>query len=426
MKTFKTLLSEEKSTSEDIKILADLKDKIKTLPDKAFNTKHKWHLRFSVGNDVAKYFKQYGYTVSDADISLSGMYATYIIKSNLGTAHFVNQTRSNSSIKTKELAPDKFDVTGSELTAKAIIDAVKSKVPTLKYSDGIKNLLIDLIEKSNTKGNKILVNAEDISAAELATISADFGELCCAVWAIKNIGFKRAFFPEAINEPLVDFYGVLGSLKYPISVKSGGGSATSIKNISDLIKEKLEDEIFIKNFSANERTILDMIVDMNEMPVMDGFIHAHVLHNTPAIKELSKVSGISSKNISPKTLQSWLSGKQSKELKPLLTKFYELLGNNVDDKTWKRYDQKTLTKSIGVLIGPMGHSIVKLLNSKESSKILTKVARQITLLQMNVDIKSKTLQFKREKFKNYNFEFKWQGGAPNPNRNKLGFKAVVK
>jgi hypothetical protein len=74
----------------------------------------------------------------------------------------------------------------------------------------------------------------------------------------------------------------------------------------------------------------------------------------------------------------------------------------------------------------MGHSIVKVLNSDKSSKILSKVARSITLLQMNVDVKSKTLNFKREKFKNFNFNFKWQGGAPNPHRNKLGFKAIVK
>jgi len=224
----------------------------------------------------------------------------------------------------------------------------------------------------------------------------------------------------------VDLYGIRGNIKYPISVKSGGGSPTSIKNISLLIKEKLEDDDFVRTFNIRERRILTMLVDMNDMPVMDGFIHAHTLYNTKAIKELSRVSKISVKGITPKSLETWLKGKKSNKLKPLLSNFYKALGNNIDDATWKRYDDGTLNKSIGILIGPMGHSIVKLLNSKDSSEVLTKVARQITLLQMNVDVKTSTLNFKREKFKNYNFEFKWQGGAPNPNRNKLGFKAIVK
>lgn len=425
MKSFKSYISEAKATAIGTSIFNDIKSKTK-LPKNASSAKLQWHLRFPAGNDVDGFFKKLGYRVKDADISLSGMYSTYVITSKLGSVFFVNQTRSNSSIKTKELAPDKFDVTGKDMTADGIIASVKKKVPTLNYSDGIKDLLVDLIEKSNQKGNKIDIVAEDITTAELSTISADFGELCCAVWSIKNIGFNKAFFPEAINEPLVDFYGVHGKLRYPISVKSGGGSPTSIKNITSLIQDKLEDDTFVAEFTSEEKNILDMIIAMNDMSVMEGFIHAHVIYNTKSIIELSSVTKIALNNMSVATLSSWLKGKSSDELKPLLSEFYSLLGNTVDDKTWQRYDESTLTKPIGVLIGPMGHSIVKVLNSDKSSKILSKVARSITLLQMNVDVKSKTLNFKREKFKNFNFIFKWQGGAPNPHRNKLGFKAIVK
>ncbi len=35
------------------------------------------------------------------------------------------------------------------------------------------------------------------------------------------------------------------------------------------------------------------------------------------------------------------------------------------------------------------------------------------------------MSFKYKRFKNFSFKFSWQGGAPNPNRNKLGFKAVM-
>ena len=36
------------------------------------------------------------------------------------------------------------------------------------------------------------------------------------------------------------------------------------------------------------------------------------------------------------------------------------------------------------------------------------------------------MTFKKGGFKDFSFKFSWQGGAPNPNRNKLGFKAILK
>jgi hypothetical protein len=54
---------------------------------------------------------------------------------------------------------------------------------------------------------------------------------------------------------------------------------------------------------------------------------------------------------------------------------------------------------------------------------LTKAARTIVLLQMNVDVKSSSINIKRGEFKDFMFHFSWGGGTTNPHRNKFGFKA---
>jgi hypothetical protein len=430
MDRFKHFFNEAAAVSVEQAILKDLSSKHGTKV--GYNTggrNGRWHLRFPVGDDVAAYFSRYGYTVSDADISISGQYATYVIKSSLGQAYFVNQTRSNSSIKTKDLAPDRFaGLTGVELTSAEVIKITKAGIEILPYSAPIKNLLKTLLKESSTKGAKFSIAPATggITPAELRTISNDFGEICCALWSMKNIGFRKIIFPSAINEPLVDFYGIMGRIKYPISVKSGGGSPTSIKNISLLIKEKIAEPSFLQAFTMGEQKLLNALIVLTEMKIMEGWVHSHVIYQTKSIKILSNVTKIPVNGMSVQALNVWLKGKDSNELKKLLAGFYKELGNDVGRDTWKKYDDNNLREPVGVLLGPMGHSIVKVLNSDEASKVLTKVAQQITLLQMNVDVKTKTLSFKREKFKNFSFKFKWQGGAPNPNRNRLGFSAIVK
>lgn len=414
-------------TLKEKAILDDLRNK---LPNKKITTKTqpsgKWHIRLSSDGDVEKFFKKYGYEIEESDINLSGMYATYIIKSELGQAFFVNQTRNNSRIKSKELSPEKFNVTGNILTDKDIIKRVEKVIPKLPYSQGIKDLLLELLQISNNKGNNFSVVVADIKPAELRTISTDYGEICCALWSIKNLNFPKITFPSAINEPLVDFYGIKGKKRFPVSVKSGGGSATSIKNISLLIEEKIKDKNFNKTFSGEEKKLLELLIEMNNLPIMDGFLNAHLKYKTKAVIELKRVTGIKGE-LTVIKLMKWLKSKKSNQLKSDLEIFYKELNSNIKEETWKRFDQKTLTKDgIGVLIGPMGHSLIHMLNGKKASQILTKVAKEVYLIQMNVDVKNKRLLFKYDEFSNFKFKFRWQGGAPNPNRNRIGFSAITK
>jgi hypothetical protein len=75
---------------------------------------------------------------------------------------------------------------------------------------------------------------------------------------------------------------------------------------------------------------------------------------------------------------------------------------------------------VRLIISPLGESIWKILNnSKEIKTSLMNIARQVALIQVNVDVKKRTLNFEHNFFRDADFEFGWAGYAGG---NKLGFK----
>lgn len=440
MGSFKKYLREAKYTEDEMTLAKEIANKMgllvnDKLPSKHFyntgtGTSKLWHLRFQAGeNDeqVINFFKNFGLNVKVADLTLSGSFTTYQISKGNMKVFFVNTSRSNSSVKTKELSPDIFPglATGKELSGADIINIVTKVIDTrLTYNDSIKRLLRDSLKVSFSKGNNQKINISGVTEAELKTISADFGEICAALWSLKNIGFRKVSFPTNISQPLMDFFGHLGKIKYPVSVKSGGGSPTSIKNIENLIKERIENEDFKLLFSKEEQKVLNALDIMNELTIIEGMIRAHIIFETESIKILSRIIKVPFNQINEAAVMSFIKGKKSPELKDLLEPFYDSLNNYVSDATWTKYDKGTMKHEVGLIVGPLGNNIVKVFNNRDSRNALTKVARSVTLLQMNIDIKTSSIKFKREKFKKFKFEFKWQGSSTNPT-NRLGFVAKV-
>jgi hypothetical protein len=425
MSLFLKYLNEVKGSENDFKIRDELniilgKDNVKV------NTKGKWHIRSNIGSDPIIFLERYGFNVEIADVSLSQQYTTYRIEKNGISTYFVNTIRSNSSIKTKELTPEKFGVVGVDLSSSKLFKTVSEKIMDTNYSSNIKTFLLELLNKAKTKSDKISIDSFDVGVPEIRTIANDFGEILCALWSMYNIGFRRIHFPTVINEPLLDFYGVSGKIRYPISVKSGQGSATSLKNISKLVMSKMTDPTYSNNFTQDEKKLIDVIMAVSDLPIMEGFIEANKMLNTKGIKVLSKVTNIPLHILNTTTLDMYIRDKSSSELKKTLEPFYKTMGNYIDDKTWDRYDKGTLVKLIGVIIGPLGHYLVKEMNSKDNIKLLSSIANKVILLQINIDINSKSMTFKYKRFRDFTFKFSWQGGAPNPNRNRLGFKAIMK
>ena len=139
---------------------------------------------------------------------------------------------------------------------------------------------------------------------------------------------------------------------------------------------------------------------------------------TRAIKVLGDIMGVRWENITLEGIQEWVSDKDNSELSELLEPFWKELNMKLTDRVKEGSDK------VRLIISPLGESIWKELNnSKEIKQSLMNVARQVSLIQVNVDVKKKTLNFKDNFFRSAEFEFGWAGYAGG---NKLGFKMKIK
>lgn len=434
MLRFKTFIVEAKASSEQ----KDVKDYLSTLLSsigikvtagaKAGTT---WHIRASVGTDPIAFFKQYPeIKIKNSSESVSGTYDTFEINvKDVGKALFVNQTRSAGdsmvqSLTTKQLTPDAFHLGGIEGTPTEIKKIVKTNIKTMNtLSEDTKKFLIALLDKASEKGKSIdisdILPPDEVSKRDLATISKDFGEILGGIWAVSNIGFTKMYFPLASNEPLADFYGIRGRMRYPVSVKSGGGSSTTVKNLTDVLEVHMKDPEYEKGFTKTENALVKVLFKLKDLSVMNGIVEANKILKTPGIKKLATAMDTRVGSIDLNKIMIWLAGfKSNKQIQAKLKNFHNEMNKQVDKGSWSKLKGKGI---IGFVIGPMGHHLTEVLTKKYNVELTTMV-KQITLLQLNIDVKKQALVAKYDKFKNLKFKFSWGGGAPNPNRNKIGFK----
>lgn len=408
--------------------------------------------------DPTRVLTDIDYEVIPSDEVFSKGTTTWIVVKQFGDewlgTHFINKFNPDNSLETKWLTPAKLGVaTGQPMNVKTVVQLVTKAIdnhPSLtdKVKSKLKNTL-ELVQdrgKNYFKGGKSqaklpkkhktsVINVEPLGLTdkELTTISKDFGEILSAVWAMRNIGFTHVIFPSDENTDLLDFLGVAnrGKMKYPVSVKSGSGSSTTMKNLTKPIIRLLKDQSFRNTFTKREREIvkdyLELIIDGD---VMDGIISIHQLLKTPAMAELEKATGLDSKGMSAQTLETWLGReapdeKSAEEVQAKLKDFYKINGSAPERASWTKYDKdKLVKKGVGVIVGPLGMALIGVMNANEEiRRTLTKCARSIILLQMNVDVKTKKMSFRRGKFADFMFHFSWGGSTTNPDKNKFGFTA---
>jgi hypothetical protein len=394
-----------------------------------------------------------GYTVLKSSLDFAKNTTTWVIAKQFGTqwlgTHFINKYNENNSLETKWLTPERMGLNkGTPMTSKQIVNQTKTALTNFKgLTDAVKLKLFDTINLVSAKGKSyfkgggnaklptrhqtsvIDIVSAGLTTPELKTISKDFGEILSAVWACNNIGYKQIIFPSASNEALVDFYGLAtGQPQMPVSVKSGSGASTSMKNLTDPIIKLLSDPAFGDNFTRDEIDIIYYyLILITSSDTMNGIIKMHQTLKTESIKALENATGFKGKQMTATALSGWLSSRgNSKEVQNDLKDFYNATSSYPESASWKKYDKKSLKKQEGIIIGPMGIDLIAIMNDNPTIKnTLTKCARSIVLLQMNVDVKAKTMSFKRGAFKDFSFKFSWGGGATNPHRNKFGFKAIT-
>lgn len=433
MRRFKHFFLEGKATPSEIEV----KDYIKSILDPlgvkmsaGAKGGKPFHIRAAVGPDPIAFFKTHKIGCKVSKDSASGTYDTFEINiKGVGKTLFVNQVRASAggeaSLTTKQLTPDAFNLGGQTVATAEIKKIVKTTIKTMpKLGKQTRQFLVDLLSKADEKGNSIDISdviPQDISKRDLATISKDYGEILSAIWAIRNIGFNKVYFPSLSNEPLADFFGLRMRFKYPVSVKSGAGSSTTVKNLTDVLEAHMQDPTYLDNFNDTERALLDVLFLLKDSSVMEGIVESNKRLNTDGAKALAKVIGVRVPSLSLNVIMNHLKTyKNNQQIKLALEPFHKKMGKYVDDATWKKLKKDAI---IGFVIGPMGHHLTEVL-TKEYGKELTVMVKQITLVQLNIDVKTKALVAKYGKFKNMKFRFSWGGGAPNPGRNKIGFKVT--
>ena len=248
----------------------------------------------------------------------------------------------------------------------------------------------------------------------MTKISADFGEIMSAVWAITNFRFSAAFFPSASNEKLIDFYGVRLGINYPISVKSGGGGKVTIQNIITAIKNRAK----TANINHDEEKSLAIFRIVNDYPMREQMVLLHIFMKTPAIKKLAAIMKVDFESMTLSSIKNFIENKTNEELIQLLKPFWKILNTNLTDRILYGNDK------VRLIISPLGENIWKTLNEdKEIKESLTSIARQVMLIQVNVDVNKRSIKFSSNRFKDAIFSFGWAGYTAG---NKLGFKMVLR
>ena len=434
------------------------------------------HLRFPVKYVppvVPAIFSGWGLSVNDwkGSYTPSSKYKNYVLKVikdiELGTdeksktipkgteLNWVNseisQTTAGGQIfANKILSPDKLGSAGKEWDITGLIDdtekAVERKWPPSK-TDKTAKMLIVLLNKANTSKDSISLSDIDFDDKDLAKISADFGEILSAIWVMRGRNKKQAFpkiiFPTASNNKLIDFYGIRSGLggqptQYPFSVKSGttGGKVT-VMNIIKAIKSRaktanntnyheLADQVFliVENFGMKEQMIM-----------------LHQKFDTKVIRDLAKLMGHGAggaNNITPEWVEQWCvlqnenkkdvyKGKGKRRIK-VEEKGSQSKGNRLLIKKLAKWHKKHSQPQAKTLEGPdlgrfiitsLGESIHPILNKMPGmAESLTRIAQQVALIQINVNVKTKTMTFASNYFKKADFKFAWAGYSGG---NTLGF-----
>jgi hypothetical protein len=341
-----------------------------------------------------------------------------ISKSN-ADQYFVKGSRSKggtvSSVifSNKQLSPQNLGFSKEKITASQIIERFKKNdVLTKEQTEFLSGLLI----AANKKGNTITVSIPEEYQSEINIIAKDFGELICGVWITKNFsGIKQIEFPKEPNFGLVDIFGIEGKKLIPFSIKSAGGSKVTIGNIlnaiDDMIKNS-EASIGIDiSFTPQEESDIQIMKKIISLPMKDGMIEGHKLLKTKAIKELSKVIGVSVDKINNKVIDEWLDTNSNKKIIRLLDPFFKAAGS---------VPLKVEREKNRLVISPLGESLKRLLNQNESIlKTLNKLANLIEVTQLNINISPTTMTISVHPFIDSSFRFAWAGYSGG---NKIGFE----
>jgi hypothetical protein len=387
------------------------------------------HLRINYAGDAEKLLsKILTCSIKSSDVSISGSYPTQeltVKKALPGVAvgdqiYLVIAVSTRGALKPKQLTPDKLGFAGSTIKKEDFITKVKKAIDGLTVPTNIKTFLYDLMDASSSNKTDIKnKNINEITDADLNIIAKDFGELSGALWFMNvfNKNVTSITYPTESNAALVDYYANTAKSKIAVSAKANEGAPPSIDAIAAILKKM--------SFTDKKKEAARLaIIAISENSVVDGIVEAAKKLGHPGYKWL-KTNFFNNKDFTAAECEPALAGyKKSAAILSDLKEYYELIGRSASKEIADRLIA-TKSKRWGLIISPLGYSLVDMLNNNQTYlDVLNEAAKTIKVSQIYMKIlkSQKKVDYTVKEFSASNFKFEYNANAGQPGLKKISFK----
>jgi len=159
------------------------------------------------------------------------------------------------SASTVNLKPQAFGLAGTEYTLSSYLIALRNSITNRSDVNGdLREYLLDLVQFADNGSANF--SGYNVTQLPINDIIKDFGEVIGPIYCIKrglsqyNIGVNLAskiFIPIAPNEPLLDYYIIVGTNQIKISAKAVGTSNTL--KVADLVPPILSNPTLLQRYN---------------------------------------------------------------------------------------------------------------------------------------------------------------------------------
>lgn len=407
-------------------------------------------------------FKQYTINASITDLtaidekSISGKYRAKIVTLNNASAgaakgdkfFIINTYTESGTLKTKELAPEKFGLTAISYTTTAALDTavavgIKSnKTIPIEIQTAI-NSLYNLVSSNTTTRNIIPFSDSakkdmaQVKPQDIQAIGKDFGEVLSMRWYVSQpFGkpFSKAEFSRVSNEALVDFVVTkkIGKELIPqnISAKFEAGAAPSIGaiigNVSKIFKSP-----FGKTLTAIN--VLQALADDGGGNTSTKILAAMKTIKHPAYAALKKVLSKTTFTINDISAHIQKMASIHKTPKARIAAFnlafkdvYTALNKTASDNSISIvFAGANYKKYYSLIMAPMGYALVEYMNKQVVYQdILNKMSRAMNTEQVYLNFVDESLQFNCKVFSDAKFKFAYGANAKDSDNTGIKFSML--
>lgn len=416
-------------------------------------------LEISYAGDLPEFFtklKINGLKIQDLspidEKSISGKYKAKLVSTVssagglTGGEEFlvVNTFTDRGSLKTKDLAPEKFGLTQGNFKSKSQFDtSVENGIKkNSRIPEHISKLLMSLymdVTKNTTTRDKIPMSIASktmfsaLKPADRQAIGKDFGEVLSMRWYITQkfaSTWTECGFSSISNEALVDFIVKLkeGSaiVTKQISAKFEAGAAPSIKAIVDNT-----DEVYKRPTGEQKKTI-DVLKALasKDSNTSTKILAAMKSIDHPAYLELTKIIGKKNMTIADisKKIQEIASmgdtpTKRIALFNAKFANFYKILKKNASsDSIAVVFSKPTFKKYYSLVMAPMGYALVDYMNKQEIyQEVLNSISQHMKTEQVYLNFSTDSMIFNKKLFSGATFKFAYGANAKDSDNTGIKF-----